>query len=306
MLARNGAIYHSLRNSHASGLQTTLARNSRPTTAWCARSMASASSDRPIGETLCVVGESGLRQDRDRDLGAQAHPHAAGPLRQWPGRNPVAGPRPRSRWRTPAMRQDPHQGDRHHFPGADDVAQPVYTVGEQIAEVRTRCTMSGFSRKQAMIERSRDAEAGAHSQSRSARERLPPPVLRRHATTRDDCDGAQSCNPKLLIADEPTTALDVTIQAQILDLLQRDSKSAWACRSCSSRTRWALWPRWPSASSSCMRARLLKKRYGGRSCSHDPRHPYTQGLIRSNPQRRSTALTRTSAAGVHPRHCPQA
>ena len=32
---------------------------------------------------------------------------------------------------------------------------------------------------------------------------------------------ALSCNPKLLIADEPTTALDVTIQAQILDLIKR-------------------------------------------------------------------------------------
>ena len=32
---------------------------------------------------------------------------------------------------------------------------------------------------------------------------------------------ALSCNPQLLIADEPTTALDVTIQAQILDLIER-------------------------------------------------------------------------------------
>jgi ABC-type dipeptide/oligopeptide/nickel transport system ATPase component len=37
---------------------------------------------------------------------------------------------------------------------------------------------------------------------------------------------AISCNPRLLIADEPTTALDVTIQAQILDLLRACRRSA--------------------------------------------------------------------------------
>ena len=36
---------------------------------------------------------------------------------------------------------------------------------------------------------------------------------------------ALSCNPKLIIADEPTTALDVTIQAQILDLMRRSRPS---------------------------------------------------------------------------------
>ena len=43
---------------------------------------------------------------------------------------------------------------------------------------------------------------------------------------------ALACNPKLLIADEPTTALDVTIQAQILDLLDELKERARAWRSC--------------------------------------------------------------------------
>ena len=58
---------------------------------------------------------------------------------------------------------------------------------------------------------------------------------------------ALSADPQLLIADEPTTALDVTTQAQILDLL-RDLQQRTGWRSCSSPTTWAWSPRWPTMS----------------------------------------------------------
>ncbi len=49
---------------------------------------------------------------------------------------------------------------------------------------------------------------------------------------------ALACEPKLLIADEPTTALDVTIQKQILELID-SLRRAWAWRSSWSPTTWA-------------------------------------------------------------------
>ncbi len=98
---------------------------------------------------------------------------------------------------------------------------PVYTVGNQIAE--TIILHQGKSRPQAM---------------RAAIEMLElvgiPEPARRAANFPHEMSGgmrqramiamALACGPKLLIADEPTTALDVTIQAQILDLMRRLQK----------------------------------------------------------------------------------
>ena len=94
---------------------------------------------------------------------------------------------------------------------------------------------------------------------------------------------ALACDPKLLIADEPTTALDVTIQAQILDLMRRAAGGARAPRSCSSRTTWA-WSR------KC--AQRVVVMYAGRKVEEArvdelfdrPRHPYTRGLMESIPR----------------------
>ena len=60
---------------------------------------------------------------------------------------------------------------------------------------------------------------------------------------------AIACEPKLLIADEPTTALDVTIQKQILDLVARAAAAAPDVRCCSSRTTSRSSARSPTTSS---------------------------------------------------------
>jgi oligopeptide/dipeptide ABC transporter ATP-binding protein len=93
---------------------------------------------------------------------------------------------------------------------------PVFTIGEQIME-----TMRAHERMSASAQRERAIEMLDRVGIASATERLNdyPHQLSGGQRQRVMIAMALACRPKLLIADEPTTALDVTIQAQVLDLL---------------------------------------------------------------------------------------
>lgn len=95
---------------------------------------------------------------------------------------------------------------------------PVYTIGEQIAEPM-RIHLGRSHREAAAAAIKLLADVGIPDPKRRARQY--PHELSGGMRQRATIAMALACDPVLLIADEPTTALDVTIQAQILDLLQK-------------------------------------------------------------------------------------
>jgi peptide/nickel transport system ATP-binding protein len=155
---------------------------------------------------------------------------------------------------------------------------PVFTVGHQIDEA-IRIHMK-YSKKQAR-ERSIEmlklvgiprpeqiADEYPHRLSGGMRQRVMIAM-------------AMSCNPKLLIADEPTTALDVTIQAQILDLMKELKSTLGTAILLITHDLGVV-------AEMCDRVVVM---YGGKVVEESdvitlftrPQHPYTQGLMKSMP-----------------------
>ena len=155
---------------------------------------------------------------------------------------------------------------------------PVFSVGEQIAEAvrlhRDASRAAALARAVEMLELvgipdpARCAQSYPHQLSGGMRQRAVIAM-------------ALACHPKLLIADEPTTALDVTIQAQILDLMRRLQQELGTAIILITHDLGVIADLVDTVV--VMYAGKVVERAPVKQLFAAPRHPYTQGLLRSVP-----------------------
>ncbi|MBI5633972.1 MAG: ABC transporter ATP-binding protein [Nitrospirae bacterium] len=162
---------------------------------------------------------------------------------------------------------------------------PVLTIGYQIAEVLV--THKAMKKKDAM-DRAVELLRSVRIPSPELRAREYPHQMSGGMRQRVMIAMAIACNPALLIADEPTTALDVTIQAQILELIQglREEKKM----SILFITHDLAIISENAARVAIMYAGRIMELAATRDIFSNPRHPYTMGLLDSLPQQRGKDL----------------
>ncbi len=242
------------------------------------------------GQTVCVVGESGCGKSVTAKTVMKLIDMPPGKIVAgrvlWKGRDLVPLP-------AQEMQKIRAKEIAMIFQEPMTSLNPVYTVGEQIAEsVRLH---EGASRAEAMnraVEMlklvgiptpERRVKDYPHQFSGGMRQRVMIAI-------------ALACSPQLLIADEPTTALDVTIQAQILELMQ-DLKE---------RTGTAVMLITHAMGVVAEVAQKVVVMYAGRVVEEapvealfgSPLHPYTQGLIRSIPRIDTAAIQKVRLEAI--------
>ena len=155
---------------------------------------------------------------------------------------------------------------------------PVFTIGEQICEVFVN--HEGLNKKQA-LEQTIEMLYKVQIPSPKRRAKEYPHQLSGGMRQRAMIAMALACKPKVLIADEPTTALDVTIQAQIIDLmiaLKQDYGTSiiMITHDLGVIAQMADWM-------VVMYAGKVVEEAATIDLFHKPKHPYTQGLLASVP-----------------------
>ena len=228
------------------------------------------------GETLAIVGESGCGKSVTslsilRLIQAETGRIVEGSI-EFEGRDLVK------------LSEDEMRSIRGHeismiFQEPMTSLNPVLTIGTQIAENVVRhmhvSWKQGLDRAQEMLELVGIADARRrlseypHQLSGGMRQRVMIAI-------------ALSCNPKVLIADEPTTALDVTIQAQILDLMIELKQKIDAAIILITHDLGVV----------AETAQRVVVMYAGRKVEEatveelfeNPLHPYTRGLMRAVPR----------------------
>jgi oligopeptide/dipeptide ABC transporter ATP-binding protein len=155
---------------------------------------------------------------------------------------------------------------------------PVFTIGDQIEET---LIVHGQARGRAARERAIELLRAVSIPEPERRVRDYPHQLSGGLRQRALIAMALACNPSVLIADEPTTALDVTIQAQILDLL-RDLKKRFGLALLLITHDLGVVAEMADRVAVMYAGRIVEEA-AVRELFHDPRHPYTQGLLASMP-----------------------
>jgi oligopeptide/dipeptide ABC transporter ATP-binding protein len=229
------------------------------------------------GETLGVVGESGCGKSVTALSIMRLIPQPPGKIVS--GKILFAGRGDLTKLTEPEMRKIRGNEISMIFQEPMTSLNPVLRIGDQIAEaIQLHQKVS----KREALDRSVDMVHLVGIPSPEKRAKDYPHQLSGGMRQRAMIAMALSCNPKLMLADEPTTALDVTIQAQILELMNRLKEEVGTSIILITHNLGVIAEM--AQSVSVMYAGVVVEAADVRTLFAEPLHPYTIGLLTSIPR----------------------